>query len=253
MGKKKDKNKSRVERRFFGVDNGSEIRLVRKDGEPVKIVGYFAKFGKKSRNLGWFTEIIEEGFFRSALKMSDPVDLFNHDANIILGRVSSGTLKVWEDKVGLAYECTPPDTQIARDMVLTPIERGDVKGCSFGFTVKSKYNGDDVDGDTWFEDQDGSVLRTLKKDGCSELYDGSQVVFPAYPDTDCALRSMEEWKKNNDDIKQKELEQKEKDDEEKRKLQEQAEKELEEQELKDNHFKIAIKRKRQALRNRNFK
>jgi hypothetical protein len=229
------KNQESVERRYFSTkDNGSEIRLVRADDQPLKIVGYFAKFDKMSRNLGWFFEIIERGFFGDALGKSDTADLFNHDANIILGRVSSGTLRVWEDEVGLAYECTPPDTQLVRDMVIAPIERGDVRGCSFGFKIKRR-------GDDWDEDEEGRLIRTLKKDGCSELFDGSQVVFPAYPDTDCALRSMEEWKK------QKETEQEKAKREMKEK--EEAEKRIkEDKELKDNFFKIDILKKKLALK-----
>jgi len=190
---RKDVNNN-IERRFLIGQEDTEVRIVREKDQPVKIVGYFAKFNKMSQQLGWFREIIEPDFFRQAIKKSDTVDLFNHDANYVMGRVSSGTLRVWEDKIGLAFECHPPDTQIIRDLVLTPIERGDIKGCSFGFTIRSRWNDDEEDGDTWFEDQDGSILRTLKADGCKELFDGSQVTFPAYLDTDCALRSMNAWK-----------------------------------------------------------
>lgn len=234
-----NKQSNEIERRFFSTkDNGSEIRLLRSEGQPLKIVGYFAKFDKMSRNLGWFFETIERGFFRDALEKSDTADLFNHDANIILGRVSSGTLRVWEDETGLAYECTPPDTQLVRDMVIAPIERGDVRGCSFGFKVKRR-------GDDWDEDEEGRLIRTLKEGGCSELFDGSQVVFPAYPDTDCALRSMEEWRSN----KKKEQD-KEQDD-----LKEKAEKELRDKKQKeqdsennDSFYDVEIQRRKLELK-----
>lgn len=190
---KKEFVKNEIERRYFPLgENGSEIRIVRQKDEPVKITGYFAKYNVMSRTLGWFNEIIEPNFFRSALGNSDTVDLFNHDSNFIMGRVSSGTLKIWENDIGLAYECIPPDTQLVRDMILTPIERGDVKGCSFGFILKRR-------GDDWDEDENGVIIRTLKADGCRELLDGSQVVFPAYPDTSIALRSMENWKEKLQD------------------------------------------------------
>ena len=221
-----------MERRYIDINNNSELRLIRSDGEPTKIVGYFAKFNKMSHKLGFFREIIEPGFFRDALTKSDPVDLFNHDDNIILGRVSANTLRIWEDDIGLGFECIPPDTQLIRDMVLTPIERGDVKGCSFGFTTKRN-------GDMWDEDEDGNLVRTLLKDGCSRLYDGSQVTFPAYPDTNCALRSMESWKQYRSES-----------DSEKKRLQEEMEKEAEIEELRNNHFKVKLKMKRMALRNR---
>ena len=184
--KKKPENK--IERRF--IPNGAaEIRLVKKEDEPTKIVGYFAKFNSLSENLGGFSEIIEPGFFRDALKNSDTVDLLNHDSNYVLGRTSAGTLRLIEDKVGLRYECDAPDTQIIKDLVISPIERGDITGNSFGFTL----NGD---GDTWEEDDDGRVIRTLKAGGCKDLFDGSQVTFPAYPDTDVALRSLDNFKKS---------------------------------------------------------
>ena len=190
---KKKKIEDVLERRYItftpNVDpEHAEIRVVREEGEPIKIVGYFAKFNKRSSLLGgWFFEEIQPGFFRDAIPKSDTVDLFNHDSNYVLGRISSGTLRVWEDKIGLAYECVPPDTQIIRDLVLAPIERGDIKGCSFCFKIKRR-------GDDWDEDEEGRVIRTLLEGGCSELLDGSQVTFPAYPDTDVALRSHNEWK-----------------------------------------------------------
>lgn len=228
MNDKIKKNSIEIERRFFSAQDGSEIRVIRSDKEPLKIVGYFAKFNKLSSNLGWFREIIEPGFFSDALKRSDcdPADLFNHDANFIMGRVSSKTLRVWEDDIGLAYECIPPDTQIIKDLVITPIERGDIKGCSFGFIIKGN-------GDMWDEDEEGRLIRTLKKDGCSELFDGSQVVFPAYPDTDIALRSMEGWKKNIEERNKKEQEAKDK-----------VLKEMEQKKLQDAAYKNGILRKR---------
>ena len=188
--KKKEKKSmdTSIERRYTPHDV-AEIRIQTKGGKATKLVGYFAKFGKRSGNLGGFVEIIERGFFKDALEGSDIVDLFNHDPNYVLGRESAGTLKVWEDKIGLRYECKIPDTQTIRDLVLSPIERGDIKGNSFGFRVKP--NGDD-----WGEDENGLAIRTLRAGGCAEIIDGSQVTFPAYPDTQVALRSLEEHKES---------------------------------------------------------
>jgi HK97 family phage prohead protease len=176
-----------IERRFVKRED-AEIRAIEDTDDEgrkkTKICGYFAKFNRYSELLGDFIEIIEPGFFREALKSSDPVDLFNHDPNYILGRASAGTLRIWEDNVGLAYECETPDTQTVRDLVLTPISRGDLKGNSFGFITR-------IDGDKWERREDGIWIRTLKADGCEELLDGSQVTFPAYPDTAIALRSRD--------------------------------------------------------------
>lgn len=181
-----------LEKRYMPFDK-AEIRAVRgKDGEPDKIIGYFAKFGTFSEEMWGFRETIEKGFFREALKGSDVVDLFNHDPNLPLGRESAkakrGSLKVWEDDKGLAYELIPVDTTAGRDMV-TLVESGVIKGNSFGFTVKRHT------GDRW-EEREGVDLpvRVLVDGGCEELIDGSQVTFPAYSDTEVAKRSLDKYK-----------------------------------------------------------
>jgi len=70
-------------------------------------------------------------------------------------------------------------------VVLAPIERGDVKEMSFGFTVKSEE---------WKEDKEKqTVTRTLLE--VDKLFDVSPVTFPAYPDTAVAVRSYEQWRK----------------------------------------------------------
>lgn len=179
-----------VERRFLPMTD-SEVRIVEDEKDPPRLVGYFAKFGRLSENLGGFREQIDRGFFEEAIQKSDTVDLFNHDPNYILGRKSAGTLKVWEDEVGLRFECLVPQTQIIKDLVLAPIKRGDIKGCSFGFKVKKG-------GDKWDENEEGVTIRTLIKGGCASLVDGSQVTFPAYQDTQLALRSLDGWKEKKE-------------------------------------------------------
>jgi len=173
----------KVERRIVPV---SELRVKHGEGETRKatIEGYAAVAGKWSEDLGGFKERIKPGAFAAALKVSDARALFNHDSNIVLGRQSAGTLRLSEDKSGLFMEVDPPDTQLVRDMVLTPIERGDITQQSFGFTV---------DEDEWTENKDTrEVTRTITR--FREIFDVSPVTFPAYPDTDVALRSLGEWR-----------------------------------------------------------
>jgi HK97 family phage prohead protease len=132
-----------------------------------------------------FQEKVAPGAFKNALKKSDTRALFNHDPNIILGRTSAKTLELKEDKQGLHMTVTPPDTNYVRDVVLTPIKRGDIKEQSFAFTVKK---------DSWEEDKEKQIVtRTIME--IEELYDVSPVTFPAYADTTVAVRSMEEWRK----------------------------------------------------------
>lgn len=164
---------------------GLTLRVIRKNDDSLpKVEGYAAVFNSDSEDMG-FIERIAPGAFKKALKTSDTRALFNHDSNIILGRTSAGTLELKEDKKGLFMSIIPPDTQLIRDMVLAPIERGDITQQSFGFTVKA---------DKWKEIDGKTPIRTITEIG--ELFDVSPVTFPAYPDTDVALRSLENIKKD---------------------------------------------------------
>lgn len=165
-----------LERRYFLTDCKIETRAA---GEPKKIYGHAALFNSLSQDLGGFREQIAPGAFTRAITEDDVRALFNHDANLILGRNISGTLKLMEDSRGLAFEITPPDTQAGRDIV-TSIERGDISQNSFGFTTVK---------DSWDKVGDG-VVRTLIE---VKLFDVSPVVYPAYLETDVAVRSFNKF------------------------------------------------------------
>lgn len=155
----------------------AELRVMTEADKPKKISGHAARFNSMSENLGGFRERIAPGAFAASLLDADVRALWNHDANIVLGRNKSGTLRLIEDDIGLHFEVDMPDTQLVRDMVIGPIERGDVNQCSFGFyTIEDRW-----------ENIDGEMIRTLLK---CELLDVSPVTYPAYPETDVAVRSM---------------------------------------------------------------
>ena len=170
-----------MERRVFPV----EVRVKRDaDGKP-QIVGHAAVFDSLSEDLGGFREKIAPGAFKRALKEQQDVRaLFNHDPNVVLGRTKNGTLRLEEDDDGLLSEIDPPDTQVARDLMVS-MERGDVDQMSFGFVTKK---------DEWEETEGGDIRTLLDVD----LYDVSPVTFPAYPDTDVAVRSHEAWRKDEE-------------------------------------------------------
>ena len=65
----------------------------------------------------------------------DCVALFNHDSNHVLGRSTSGTLRLSVDEVGLRYEIDPPES---RQDIIELIERGDVAGSSFAFFIEDE-------------------------------------------------------------------------------------------------------------------
>lgn len=160
----------------------TELRAMPQDGKPSKICGHAANFNSMSQDLGGFTERIAPGAFKNSLLTDDVRALWNHDANIVLGRNKSGTLTLLEDSQGLYFEIDAPDTQLVRDMVIGPITRGDVSQCSFGFYTIA---------DHW-EEIDGQVIRTLLE---VELLDVSPVTYPAYNSTDVAMRSAQQISK----------------------------------------------------------
>jgi HK97 family phage prohead protease len=168
------------ERRAFAVEG---LKVETREEGKRRLVGHAAVFNTLSENLGGFRERIVPGAFAETIKTDDIRALFNHDDNFILGRNRSKTLSLKEDDRGLAIAVDVPDNQTIRDLVLAPIERGDVSQMSFGFSVM-------LDGQDWGQDGDGTMVRTLKR---VRLFDVSPVVFPAYPQTDIAARSLTEF------------------------------------------------------------
>ena len=162
-----------MERRFLV---NAEVRLVEPEGEPAHVVGYAAVFDSPiSESFPW-VEVVRPGAFARALaERQDARSLFNHDANYVLGRVSAGTVTFVEDERGLRFDAVPPDTQWARDLLVS-IRRGDVTGASFGFRAV---------GEKWVTMPDKSQKRELLD---VDLYDGGPVTFPAYNETSVSVR-----------------------------------------------------------------
>jgi hypothetical protein len=138
-----------------------------------RLIGYAARFGSEAR-IGRVVETIAPGAFGASLG-GDILALLDHDAGKVLGRTRSGTLKLYEDAEGLAFQLDLPETQAGAD-VLALATRGDLGGMSFGFTVPAG-------GESW--EGERRTLRTV------ELREISVVsAWPAYPDTTLALRAM---------------------------------------------------------------
>lgn len=159
------------------------IKEERGDDDQSKIVGYAAIFDIETQIFPGFHEKISKGAFTESIASDDIRAVFNHEPNLVLGRNTSGTLKLFEDDTGLRYEISPPDTQFARDL-MELIKRQDVSQSSFAFQVIT---------DSIVDGQNGKPdVRTLEK---VKLFDISPVTFPAYTDTTVAVRNLNEWQK----------------------------------------------------------
>ena len=190
-----------AERRF----TTGELR-VEEDTGGKTMVGHASVFERwttlyEGRYWRWREKINAGAFTRAIEKKQDVRALFNHDPNFVLGRTTSGTLEIQQDKTGLLTRTKLPRTQTVRDLVETPIDRGDITGMSFAFDLPK-------DGKlTHTKNDDGSEVietpyerSTLRYEGemlCEDreilscdLYDVSAVTYPAYEQTDVALRSV---------------------------------------------------------------
>lgn len=173
-------------KREYRVIAKAVLRAKKKGDGKDGIEGHAAVFNQLSEDLGGFRERIMPGAFSEHLKTKPDVRaLFNHDPNIVLGRTRSGTLSLAEDDQGLAFDCMPPDTQSARD-VMTSIDRGDIDQCSFGFYAKRTKWCEEPHPDYPDDNSRKIVVREVHQ---AEVFDVSPVTFPAYPQTDCQMRA----------------------------------------------------------------
>jgi HK97 family phage prohead protease len=177
------------ERRDLGVSAaGIEIRAAA-DAAPV-FAGHAAVFNSRTaigNPLTWgFYEQIADGAFTKTLSEGDARMLVDHDSSMVVSRTSAGTLRLSQDKTGLAVD-SDLDTGLSYVSDLTAnLRNGNITGMSFGFyVVKDQWDTEEV------ETNDGNTseveVRTLLEVKLPEV---SAVTFPAYEETDAGLRAL---------------------------------------------------------------
>lgn len=150
----------------------------REDGDNLLIEGYFSVFDKPY----YYDETSFETIAPGAFDLEQDKDiraLVNHDARLVLGRTTNGTLELSIDKVGLfgRIHVNPKDGEAVN--AYERVKRGDVTQCSFGFDIIEQKSE---------KLQDGGMHWTIAK---VRLYEVSVVTFPAYEDTFIEARSEE--------------------------------------------------------------
>jgi uncharacterized protein len=161
---------------------GPEQRTIDVDVESLDtrgrtVVGYAAVYGALSEDLGGFRERIAPGAFAGVLG-ADVRALLNHDANEVLGRTKSGTLRLADDLRGLRFELDLPDSPLGEN-VRSAVKRGDLDGASFRFVVGDEQWKDDI--------------RTVT--AVKELQDITLATYPAYPAASIELRTRPQKEK----------------------------------------------------------
>lgn len=149
------------------------------DTDGLHFTGHAAVFDELSVDLGGFREKIAPGAFKKTLREAPDVRfLIGHEPDKVLARTKSGTLRLSEDKTGLAVDADLAPTTYAKDLGVL-LRRGDVDQMSFGFWTIT---------DSW-EKAEGDAIRTLEE---VSLHDGdvSVVTYPAYPQTTAEVRDV---------------------------------------------------------------
>lgn len=159
------------------------------DSSPV-FKGHAAVFDTRTTignplKWGWYEEIAP-GAFTKTLSEGDARMLIDHDSYYVVARVSADTLRLAQDKVGLAVEADlDADLSYVADLTAN-LRNGNITGMSFGFWVEK---------DIWTQEEvslsDGTstkvdVRRILEV----RLLEVSSVTFPAYEETDAGLRQL---------------------------------------------------------------
>lgn len=171
----------------------AEIRQTRDDDDAQaaeRFRGYAAVFNSRTaigNPLRWgFYEQIADGAFTKTLAEGDARMLIDHDSYYVVSRASAGTLDLAQDKRGLSVDSAlDTDLSYVRDLQAN-LRNGNVTGMSFGFyVVKDDWETEKI------ETSDGQTaeveVRTIRE---VKLIEVSAVTFPAYEDTDAALRHV---------------------------------------------------------------
>jgi HK97 family phage prohead protease len=169
---------------------GIVIRAAAEDPGTQQFVGHAAVFNSRTaigNPLSWgFYEEVNAGAFTKTLKEGDARFLVDHDTSLLVARISAGDLRLGEDDLGLAVDADlDSEVSYVRDLVRN-VEKRRITGMSFGFqVVKDSWSTEEV------ETNDGNSaeveVRTIQE---VRLFEVSAVTFPAYEETDAALRAL---------------------------------------------------------------
>lgn len=149
---------------------------LRRSASSRAIGGYGALFGRASRDMGGFVEVIEKSAFNRSQNDGYPGVLCRFEHEALLGTTAAGTLQLCTDATGLDYTCDVAPTTDG-DNALALIGRGDIRSSSFAFQTMEQ---------AWSHEANLPVRHLVSV----RLVDCSPVAIPAYEDATVALRSL---------------------------------------------------------------
>ena len=160
-----------------------EVRAEQNDEHGHFLAGTPIVFNSRT-DLGWYDEIIAGGALDEA-DLKDVRFLINHNTDMIpLARSrnnnenSTMQLEVTSDGMNIRVDLDTENNAEAKSLY-SAVERGDLDGMSFMFTV---------DRDVWDDPESDHPTRTIEKLG--KVFEVSAVTFPAYQATTISARGL---------------------------------------------------------------
>ena len=160
-----------------------EVRAEQNDEHGHFLTGRPIVFNAKT-DLGWYDETIASGALDDA-DLRDVRFLINHNIDMIpLARSrnnnenSTMQLSVDDEGMKIRVDLDTENNSEARNLY-SAVERGDLDGMSFMFTV---------DADSWDDSDSDHPSRTIEKLG--KIFEVSAVTFPAYEQTSISARGL---------------------------------------------------------------
>jgi HK97 family phage prohead protease len=169
-----------MERRFTTAATAPVRIQSRISGSGDTISGYAACFYDGTSGTeyelcpGVVERINKRAFTRAITEAHDVRGLFNHDPDNLLGRTSSGTLRLSVDSRGLRYSISYDPLDPDHQRVARKLQRGDLTGSSFAFQATDE---------AWHHDGQREVREVLD----AQLYDVGPVSMPAYGATSAGM------------------------------------------------------------------
>lgn len=170
----------KVELRAFNF----EVRAEQDEQHGNILTGRPIVYEQKT-DLGWYDEIIEQGALMNT-DLRDVRFLVNHNTDMIpLARSrnnnANSTMQMSIDEEGMLIrvDLDVENNSEAKNLY-SAVERGDIDGMSFMFTV---------DGDKWDDIESDHPTRTITNIG--KVMEVSAVTFPAYEQTSIAARGLD--------------------------------------------------------------
>lgn len=173
-------NNDKVELRAFNF----EVRAEQDEKHGNILTGRPIVYDQRT-DLGWYDEIIEQGALMDT-DLRDVRFLVNHNTDMIpLARSrnnnANSTMQMSIDEEGMLIrvDLDVENNSEAKNLY-SAVERGDIDGMSFMFTV---------DGDKWDDIESEHPVRTIT--AISRVLEVSAVTFPAYEQTSISARGLD--------------------------------------------------------------